>query len=53
MSRSATVVTAYLMHSMNLSFADALALLRQHHPEATPNAGFRQQLLAFEGLVSV
>jgi predicted protein tyrosine phosphatase len=47
-SRSATVVTAYLMRSRQLGFIDALALLREVRPIAQPNLGFAMQLRRFE-----
>lgn len=47
-SRSATVVVAYLMqeHSMNMFYA--LTLVKQRRPVVFPNPGFQRQLLDFE-----
>ena len=43
-SRSATVVTAYLMATRKLPFEAALALVRERRPVASPNSGFQRQL---------
>ena len=49
-SRSPTVVAAYLMHTKNLRAAEALDYIsaRRH---VNPNQGFRDQLVAFEKLI--
>lgn len=47
-SRSATVVVAYLMRSRRLRFAEALNYVQQHRPAANPNPNFRRQLQEFE-----
>ena len=47
-SRSATVVTGYLMRTRGLAFTAALALLRKARPVAQPNLGFAMQLRRFE-----
>ena len=47
-SRSATVVTAYLMATRKLSFEAALALVRERRPVASPNSGFQKQLREYE-----
>ena len=47
-SRSGTVVVAYLMRSKGISFDDALALARQGRPEVHPNSGFWRQLRGYE-----
>jgi atypical dual specificity phosphatase len=47
-SRSATVVTAYLMRSRAIDFSASLALLREVRPAAQPNLGFAMQLRRFE-----
>ncbi|CAK5279122.1 unnamed protein product [Mycena citricolor] len=46
-SRSTTVVTAYLMKSRLLSSLDALQLIRTCRPQVQPNYGFRKQLDTF------
>ncbi|EFJ17208.1 hypothetical protein SELMODRAFT_421263 [Selaginella moellendorffii] len=46
-SRSASVVTAYLMRSERLSVKDALASLRLHNEMICPNPGFMHQLELF------
>nr|XP_043618559.1 tyrosine-protein phosphatase yvh1-like [Erigeron canadensis] len=48
LSRSASVITAYLMRSERLSAQDALESLRQIKPYVFPNDGFLQQLAMFE-----
>lgn len=47
-SRSAAVITAYLMKSENLSLEDALASLKQSCEFVCPNDGFLEQLKMFE-----
>jgi hypothetical protein len=51
-SRSAAVVTAYLMHKEHLSAADALTSLRKASPGVCPNYGFMEQLAIFENMES-
>ncbi|EJD42233.1 phosphatases II [Auricularia subglabra TFB-10046 SS5] len=46
-SRSATVVTAYLVASRGLAPIEALQLVRKHRPCVAPNAGFVRQLELF------
>ncbi|XP_005104717.1 dual specificity protein phosphatase 12 [Aplysia californica] len=52
MSRSATVVIAYLMYKFNLSLRAAREKVRSCRPIICPNAGFEQQLLRFEAMKS-
>ncbi len=47
-SRSPTLVAAYLMHNRRITAAEALAYLKERRPCVDPNLGFRQQLLAWE-----
>ena len=47
-SRSATLVIAYLMKRHGMSLDDALAHVRAKRPRIAPNEGFIQQLRAFE-----
>ena len=49
-SRSATVVTAYLMLSQSLDPDAALSILQRTHPSASPNSGFMQQLHFFHAM---
>ena len=44
MSRSATIVIAFLMKSMNLRFDNALKYVQTRRPIVDPNPGFRKQL---------
>ncbi len=46
-SRSASIVTAYLMRTRALSFDDALALVRAQRPCVRPNSGFQKALRAW------
>lgn len=47
-SRSVTVVTAYLMKSRGLSFPNALAEVKAKRDLARPNPAFRELLVAWE-----
>ncbi|KIK04657.1 hypothetical protein K443DRAFT_92750 [Laccaria amethystina LaAM-08-1] len=47
-SRSATVVAAYMMWSRRISVTDALYHLRAARDQIWPNPGFHEQLLLFE-----
>ncbi|RDB30141.1 Tyrosine-protein phosphatase yvh1 [Hypsizygus marmoreus] len=46
-SRSATVVAAYLMYSRNLDTENALEMIRDVRPNIEPNQGFLRQLEIF------
>nr|KAG5704062.1 hypothetical protein BaRGS_017566 [Batillaria attramentaria] len=47
-SRSATIVLAYLMKAKGLSLNDAFTYLRSKRPSSFPNSGFMIQLKTFE-----
>lgn len=47
-SRSVSVVIAYLMHSEGLSYNQSLDIVKKCRPCACPNIGFQQQLRKFE-----
>jgi predicted protein tyrosine phosphatase len=47
-SRSATVVLAYLMQSHRMTFRDAIVHVKSRRPIVYPNSGFLRQLVAFE-----
>ena len=47
-SRSSTIVVAWLMKEKNMSFEDSLQLVRSHRSTIRPNSGFVQQLLTLE-----
>ena len=47
-SRSPTIVAAYLMGTGNLSADAALSETRRRHPPSLPNEGFRRQLDLYE-----
>uniref|UniRef100_A0A1A9UG79 Dual specificity protein phosphatase 15 n=1 Tax=Glossina austeni TaxID=7395 RepID=A0A1A9UG79_GLOAU len=48
MSRSVTVAVAYIMTATNLSWKDALKVVRTGRAVANPNIGFQTQLQEFE-----
>lgn len=47
-SRSVTMLVAYLMAFDDLKYSEALALVREKWKIATPNSGFEKQLIWFE-----
>lgn len=47
-SRSATIVCSYLIRSQNLSFENAMKLIKSKRSFASPNYGFKEQLIKFE-----
>jgi len=47
-SRSATMVTAYVMATQRLRLEPAFALVKAKRPRVGPNAGFRAQMLLWE-----
>lgn len=47
-SRSTTVLAAYLMKTRNMSPSDAINFIKQRRPQAQPNYGFTKQLDIFE-----
>ncbi|XP_031634632.1 dual specificity protein phosphatase 14 [Contarinia nasturtii] len=47
-SRSATLVLAYLMKYMNISLKDAYEFVRAARPQIRPNTSFVRQLIAYE-----
>lgn len=48
MSRSVTVAVAYIMSITNLSWKEALKVVRVGRAVANPNVGFQRQLEDFE-----
>ncbi|KAH3767674.1 dual specificity protein phosphatase 1 [Pelomyxa schiedti] len=52
MSRSATVVIAYLMYKFGINLTEAMRHVRDSRPIATLNPGFKQQLVAWSRRVS-
>ena len=52
-SRSPTLVAAYLMHNRRIAAAQALQYLKERRPCVDPNAGFMQQLLAWEAELGI
>jgi len=49
-SRSSTVVIAYLMEKQKMKYLDALSYTMQRRTHISPNQGFRKQLQLFEKL---
>ncbi|CAL8276844.1 unnamed protein product [Lota lota] len=49
-SRSATMVTAYLMRSHGLSFSEAYGRLQRWKPDVQVNSGFQDQLQLYESM---
>jgi protein-tyrosine phosphatase len=47
-SRSSTIILAYLIKHQNMSFEDALAHAQTKRTKINPNPGFRKQLKEFE-----
>ena len=52
-SRSSTVVCAYLMYKDRMSFQKALETLREVRPLCTPNEGFMEQLQTYGQMLDV
>ena len=52
-SRSSTIVIAYLMQKNNLTYAQALNLTVSRHPPTDPNRSFVQQLYKLESFLVV
>lgn len=50
-SRSPTIVLAYLMHRYKMTTEDAIAYVKKKRPHIDPNEGFMKQLKEFEGEV--
>ncbi|KAM3127150.1 hypothetical protein pb186bvf_020744 [Paramecium bursaria] len=48
LSRSATIVIAYLMNKIQIRFNDAFKFLRQIRASVAPNEGFLQQLITYD-----
>ena len=47
-SRSSTLVIAFLMRRLGIGYLDALSFVRRKRPVVKPNMGFEQQLRAWE-----
>lgn len=47
-SRSATLVLAYIMAAFDLDYTDAYAYVKKRHPELSPNLGLVAQLLEWQ-----
>eukprot|EP00029_Vermamoeba_vermiformis_P007992 TRINITY_DN3616_c0_g1_i1.p1 TRINITY_DN3616_c0_g1~~TRINITY_DN3616_c0_g1_i1.p1 ORF type:complete len:576 (-),score=114.73 TRINITY_DN3616_c0_g1_i1:23-1750(-) len=51
MSRSATLVIAYLMHAKKMKYMEAFAYTVERRNVVNPNPGFKKQLAAFEEML--
>lgn len=51
-SRSASIILAYLILTRKMSYQDAEKLLRTKRPQASPNNGFMLQLINFDRRVN-
>ena len=47
-SRSSTLITAFLMFELKMTLQNELKLLRSKHPQAYPNSSFLNQLELYE-----
>lgn len=47
-SRAAAIVIGFLMDSEEISFSSAFSLVKNARPSICPNAGFREQLRAYQ-----
>ncbi len=52
-SRSASIVIAYIMAHENKTYKDALEYVRKYRPIISPNKGFVNQLIEFEKTISI
>lgn len=52
-SRSVTIVVAYLMRKHGIGFSKAMELVKSRRPQAMPNFGFVSQLQQFEKSIKV
>ena len=52
-SRSSTVVIAYLIKSKSMKFSEAFEYTAFQHPETYPNANFVNQLKRFESVIVI
>jgi len=50
-SRSATLVIAYLMWSQQMTFRDAMAIVKERRSLAEPNSTFKRELLEYEEIL--
>jgi protein-tyrosine phosphatase len=48
-SRSSTLVIAFLMRKLKIGYLEAFSYVRRKRPVVRPNPGFQEQLKAWEG----
>lgn len=53
MSRSSTLVIAYLMKKFSVSYDDAYRFVKSIRPIVSPNSGFRKQLKKYEATLQI
>jgi len=51
-SRSSTIVIAYLMQAMQFSLTEAFKYVREKRPIISPNDGFSRQLQVYQDILS-
>jgi len=51
-SRSASIIAAYVILTQKLSYQEAEKILRDRRPQASPNSGFMLQLINFDKRVN-
>jgi len=52
-SRSVSIVIAYLIRFQKFHFDEALSVIRSHRPIAHPNVGFQKQLREYENSIFI
>jgi len=52
-SRSATIIIAYLIKKFQMTFEDALHYVQSSRPVVQPNLGFQKQLKEYEVLIKI
>jgi hypothetical protein len=51
-SRSASILIAYMMHRYNMKFEEAFGIVKKSRPIVEPNVGFKAQLKLYETLLN-
>jgi len=53
MSRSVTIVSAYLMKKYSMSAIDSLKYVKSKREQSNPNAGFIVQLVKYQAILNI
>lgn len=53
MSRSPTIVTAYIMKNQHIGWMKALHIVKVKHAKARPNQGFQTQLMKYQAKLGI